>query len=125
MFRCVNFYTIGQRHGLNVGGGSPYYVVEKRFEKKQLVVSSNFHPALFQKTLTATKLNFFRDRGNLSTAIRCQARIRHRQPLQNCRLVIDAEIARVEFDEPQRAVTPGQSIVFYQNDLVLGGGIIV
>jgi tRNA-specific 2-thiouridylase len=120
----INFFTIGQRHGLSVGGGAPYYVVEKRAEKKQLIVSSNFHPALFQKILTAKKLNFFRDCGKFSTPLLCQARIRHRQPLQDCTLTIQDDTAHVEFDEPQRAVTPGQSIVFYQNEIVLGGGII-
>ncbi len=123
----VNFYTIGQRHGLNVGGGTPYYVVEKRPEKKQLVVSSNFHPALFQKTLTAKKINWltsFLGCELLSTPFACQARIRHRQPLQNCVLTIEGDTAHVHFDEAQRAITPGQSIVFYQDEIVLGGGII-
>ncbi len=121
----VHFYTIGQRHGLNVGGGTPYYVVEKRPEKKQLVVSSNFHPALFHKTLTANRLNFFHPSEDRPTSLRCQARIRHRQPLQDCVLTVKVDVAHVEFDEPQRAVTPGQSIVFYQDKTVLGGGIIV
>lgn len=123
----VNFYTIGQRHGLNIGGGTPYYVVEKRAQTKQLVVSSNFHPALFKKNLVATKINLltlFHDRELLSTSLRCQARIRHRQPLQDCVVRFEAETAHVEFAEPQRAVTPGQSIVFYDGEIVIGGGII-
>jgi tRNA-specific 2-thiouridylase len=112
------FYTIGQRHGLQIGGGAPYYIVEKRPLTNELVVSSNFHPALFRSDLTASKLNWFH---TPSFPFTCQARIRYRQPLQEC---VVEEGVRVLFSIPQRAVTPGQSIVFYQNDDVLGGGII-
>ncbi len=165
----VAFYTIGQRHGLNVGGGTPYYVVEKKPATKQLVVSSNFHPALFKKELTAIQCNWFRDlsrppfQGGLQgvtgasatpphlplerggSTFRCQARIRYRQPVAPCTVTIlplfppEADPAlrdkgepegvagdrvHVHFDGPQRAVTPGQSIVFYQDDEMLGGGVI-
>ena len=118
----VAFYTIGQRHGLNVGGGTPYYVVEKKPETKQLIVSSNFHPALFKKELIAGQVNWFR---SVSSPLRCQARIRYRQPVAFCRVTIqDDGRTTVVFDEPQRAVTPGQSIVFYDGEEMLGGGII-
>lgn len=123
----INFYTIGQRHGLNIGGGMPYYVVEKRPKTKQLIVSSNYHPSLYKKNLTARQINlltFFHDREKLSTPFKCQARIRHRQPLQDCLLTLNDDFAQVEFDVPQRAVTPGQSIVFYDGEAVMGGGII-
>ncbi len=125
------FYTIGQRHGLNVGGGTPYYVVEKRPETNTLVVSSNYHPKLFEKTLTAGQLNWFRKPTSFPYA--CQARIRYRQPLASCRVSLplskgELEGVRsgvfVEFDDPQRAVTPGQSIVFYDGEEMIGGGII-
>lgn len=119
----LNFYTIGQRHGLNIGGGTPYYVVEKRPQTKELVVTSNFHPALFKKTLHATQLNFLVSK-DFITSDRFHARIRHRQPLQLCSVEFTHDEASVIFDEPQRAVTPGQSIVFYQDDIVVGGGII-
>ena len=167
------FYTIGQRHGLNVGGGTPYYVVEKKPETKQLVVSSNFHPALFKKELTAIQCNWFRDllrptfQGGQSRepgsrfagqgvtgasatppslplerggSFRCQARIRYRQPLASCTVTVRPPFqggqsrepgsrfagqgVHVVFDEHQRAVTPGQSVVFYQGEEMLGGGII-
>lgn len=120
----VNFYTIGQRHGLGIGGGTPYYVVEKRPEVNELVVASNYHPRLYASSLRASMLNVFCDRALLSTPLACQARIRHRQPLQNCTAVVQGDQLRVEFDKPQRAVTPGQSVVLYKDDIVLAGGII-
>lgn len=118
----VAFYTIGQRHGLNVGGGTPYYVVDKKPEAKQLVVSSNFHPKLFGKTVPAFQANWFR-RPTVGDAV--SARVRYRQPLQSCRIVsVDDDRVEAEFNEPVRAVTPGQSIVFYDGDEMLGGAII-
>lgn len=116
------FYTIGQRQGLKIGGGEPYYVVEKRPQTKELVVSSNFHPALFKSELTASQLNWFE---KIESPRTCLARIRYRQPLQFCTISsLDEDVLSVQFKEPQRAVTPGQSIVFYDGETVLGGGII-
>lgn len=118
----VAFYTIGQRHGLNVGGGMPYYVVGKKPEAKQLIVSSNFHPALFGKTLSAHQANWFRVP---KVGDQVFARVRYRQPLQPCTITaIDGEEVSVEFAEPVRAVTSGQSIVFYDGEEMLGGAII-
>ena len=149
----VAFYTIGQRHGLNVGGGTPYYVVDKKPETKQLIVSSNFHPALFEKKLVATSTNWFRRPELDGTKVpgKYSARVRYRQPLQACSIVsitqvpppdrqegsayakasvdksgvVVTEEITVEFDEPVRAVTPGQSIVIYDGEEMIGGGIIV
>ena len=124
------FYTIGQREGLGIGGGEPYYVIEKRPETKELVVGSNFHPGLFKKELTASQLNWFE---KPTVPFSCQARIRYRQPLQECEVFPPArggikgggsDGVLVKFSHPQRAVTPGQSIVFYDGEKVLGGGII-
>jgi tRNA-specific 2-thiouridylase len=123
----INFYTIGQRHGLDIGGGDPYYVVEKRRETNEIVVGSNFHPALFKKELTASQLNWFKEP---PFPIECEARLRHRQPVQKCVVTLchpeqsEGPRVHVAFDEPQRAVTPGQSIVFYRGDEMIGGGII-
>lgn len=118
----INFYTIGQRHGLNIGGGTPHYVVEKRSNTKELVVTSNFHPSLFQEKLSAKDLNWFE---KIIAPRKCQCRIRYRQPLQECTISsISNGKVTVEFTEPQRAITPGQSIVFYDKELVIGGGII-
>ncbi len=120
----VNFYTIGQRHGLGIGGGTPYYVVEKRSATNELIVSSHFHPRLYTKKLLASQLNFLVDPSVFEEPISCHARIRHRQPLQACRVTQKNDTWHVEFDQPQRAVTPGQSIVLYRDNIVLGGGII-
>jgi len=118
----INFYTIGQRHGLDIGGGDPYYVVEKRRETNEVVVGSNFHPALFKKELTASQLNWFKEP---QFPIECEARLRHRQPVQKCVVSQESDNqVHVTFSEPQRAVTPGQSIVFYVGDEMIGGGII-
>lgn len=124
----VAFYTIGQRHGLNVGGGTPYYVVNKKPETKQIIVSSNFHPRLFEKTVVAFQANWFR---RPSVGDKIAARVRYRQPLQSCTVTTVSppfqggdEGVVTEFNEPVRAVTPGQSIVFYNGEEMLGGAVI-
>lgn len=116
------FYTIGQREGLGLGGGVPYYVVGKDPTKNALIVSSNFDQALYRAELTAHSCNWFR---KPESGTVCQARIRYRQPLQKCRIeAISEQTIRVVFDEPQRAVTPGQSLVLYDGEEMIGGGII-
>lgn len=118
----IAFYTIGQRHGLNVGGGTPYYVVGKDVETKRLIVSSNFHPALFGTTVSAFQANWFRQP---KAGDRVAARVRYRQALQPCVVTrVTADEIDVTFDEPVRAVTPGQSIVLYDGEEMLGGAII-
>ncbi|MFA6131625.1 MAG: tRNA 2-thiouridine(34) synthase MnmA [Patescibacteria group bacterium] len=130
------FYTIGQREGLNIGGGTPYYIVDKKPESNELVVSSNFDQALFKKEMTAIQINWFNKPKKFP--YKCQARIRYRQPLADC--VInpspltplpegegeggEGRTLAVTFEKPQRAVTPGQSIVFYDGEEMIGGGII-
>ncbi len=118
----ISYYTIGQRHGLDIGGGDPYYVVEKRKGTKELVVASQYHPSLFKKAIKAKDLNWFRD---VDMPFKCQARIRYRQKVQDCKIMslVNGEVD-VLFSEPQRAVTSGQSIVFYDGDEMVGGGII-
>lgn len=116
------FYTIGQREGLNLGGGMPYYVVAKKPETNELVVSSNFEPALFSDRLEADSCNWFR---KIKPPFKCKCRIRYRQPLVGCKIERGNEnFCSVQFDVPQRAVTPGQSIVFYDGEEMVGGGII-
>ncbi len=126
----IAFYTIGQRHGLQVGGGTPFYVVDKKTELKQLIVSSNFHPTLFKNHLDAYASNWFR---RPVVGDRVFARVRYRQPLQLCTVTkMEADTVSVRFDEPVRAVTAGQSIVLYAaidydgpDREMLGGAIIL
>jgi tRNA-specific 2-thiouridylase len=98
-------------------------VVDKDLEHNRLVVAQGHdHPRLLCPTLDAGQLHWIS--GSPPDALHCQARLRHRQPLQSCRVTIEQERCRVEFEQPQRAATPGQSIVFYQDQQCLGGAII-
>ncbi|MFH1089529.1 MAG: tRNA 2-thiouridine(34) synthase MnmA [Candidatus Uhrbacteria bacterium] len=118
------FYTIGQREGLNIGGGTPYYVVAKKPATNELVVSSNFEQALFADSLEADSCNWFNQPKTLP--FECECRIRYRQPLVKC--IIEEtkkDTVKISFKEPQRAVTSGQSVVFYAGEEMIGGGIIV
>ncbi len=123
----VWFYTEGQRHGLNIGGsGLPYYVVGKDVEKNILVVALGpQHDALYRKKLYADSLNWVSGK-EPKYPFMCEARIRYRQPLQKCTIVnIKDERAEVVFEEKQRAIAPGQSIVFYKGRECIGGGVII
>ena len=110
------FYTIGQRHGLNLGGGLPYYVTGKNIEKNEVYVSKNLNA----KSLWTTELEL-KDiilRGEAPANI--QVRIRHRAPLINASLAGDKVIFEKEIKRP----ASGQSVVIYDGDICLGGGII-
>jgi len=118
-------FTIGQRHGLDLGGGEPYFVVEKDPKRNTVVVArGSGHPALFAKTLLAGDEHWISGRPP-KLPLRCEARIRYRQPLQRAR-VRRAESGGllVEFSDPQRAVTPGQFVAFYRGEVCLGGAVI-
>lgn len=120
----VSFYTIGQRHGLGVGGGIPFYVAEKDQKTNTLIVAEGPNDnCLFKKELVAIDLNWMQA---IELPLSCEARIRYRQKLQSCRVekMKDQSRVRVVFKEEQRAVTPGQSIVFYRRGKMLGGGVI-
>ena len=125
----LSFYTIGQRHGIGIGGGTPYYVAAKEPATNTLIVSEgNIDPALYKKEIEISDLNWINPfQGLPLESLECEARIRYRQPLQKCRIQLGNPVSklRVVFDEPQRAVTPGQSAVFYKDEEMLGGGIIV
>lgn len=124
------FHTIGQRQGLGIGGrrtgsGEPWYVAGKDLaENTLLVAQGHHHPALMHRCLQASKMHWIT--GQLpDLPLRCQAKIRYRQADQPCTLEsLDNKSAVVRFDEPQRAIAPGQAIVFYSGDECLGGGII-
>ena len=123
------YHTIGQRQGLGIGGRAdrgtqPWYVVDKNLEDNVLIVAQgNQHPALFKSTLYASEVHWI-SAVQPPLPLNCAAKTRYRQPDQDCTLSVCEQGYRVDFVAPQRAITPGQSVVFYQNELCLGGGII-
>ncbi|MGB5562113.1 MAG: tRNA 2-thiouridine(34) synthase MnmA [Sedimenticolaceae bacterium] len=122
------YYTLGQRQGLGIGGvadapDEPWFVVAKDLEQNLLrVAQGHDNPLLFRASLTARQLHWVS--GSPPPACRYMARCRHRQPLQPCTITQEGDRLEVQFDQPQRALTPGQSIVLYDGDVCLGGGII-
>jgi len=124
------YYTLGQRKGLGIGGRQdaneePWFVVEKDIKNNRLIVAQGHsHPLLLKDGLIASQLHWVAGRPP-TLPLNCKARIRHRQPLQACVVgALDDGQCKVTFEQQQRAVTPGQSIVFYLDDECLGGGII-
>jgi tRNA-specific 2-thiouridylase len=124
------FYTIGQREGLGIGGrqgatGDPWYVAGKDTAHNILrVVQGVDHPALFSRRLCTGRLHWIAGSAP-ALPLECTARIRYRQPDRPCVVASGpAHGGLVEFTEPQRAVTPGQSVVFYDGETCLGGGVI-
>lgn len=124
------YHTIGQRQGLGIGGLAsaaelPWYVVEKDLERNVLLVAQgNDHPALFKRSLVVSQVWWIAHESP-ALPLSCHAKIRYRQSDQPCSLTkLEDGGYKAEFDDPQRAVTPGQSVVFYLADRCLGGGII-
>lgn len=121
--RGIPYYTIGQRKGLGIAARTPLYVVALRPEKNQVVVGSN--EDLFRTRLLADDLRFT-DGEAPAKEFRCQAKIRYGIRVHDCLVTLkDDGRAVVKFDEPQRAVTSGQSVVFYDEDRLIGGGTIL
>ena len=115
-------YTLGQRKGLNLAMGTPVYVCAKDMERNTVTVGPN--EALFSTTLRATDWNWF-PFPTLAEPIRVSAKARYNQPPQPATVYPEENgFARVVFDEPQRALTPGQAVVLYDGEMVIGGGTI-
>lgn len=128
------YHTLGQRQGLGIGGlknhpDAPWFVAGKDLKRNVLTaVQGKNNPLLFNDWLTASSIFWVNDAP--TTPLTCKAKVRYRQDDQECTLLShtnengDIEGYRVEFAKPQRAVTPGQSVVFYLDDICLGGGVI-
>ena len=120
--RGIPYYTIGQRKGLGIAARTPLYVVSLRPDKNLVVVGSN--EDLFRSRLLADELHFSDDVPP-AEEFRCQAKIRYGIRVHDCTVTLENGRALVKFDEPQRAVTTGQSVVFYEEDRLIGGGTIL
>ena len=117
------FYTIGQRHGLNVGGGLPFYVVGKDMKKNQVYVTTDINDKnLWSNVLHMTHLHWI---NGAPKDLHVQVRTRHRAPLIKGILHKTDSGYSITLENDIRALTPGQSAVIYQGDVVLGGGILI
>lgn len=119
-----SYYTNGQRKGLGLGGpGGPWFVADKDIENNFVyVVEGERHPALFADELWAFEESWVNNRPTFP--LKCSAKIRYRQQDQACTIYEDGKSLKVIFDEPQRAISVQQSIVFYQENVCLGGAVI-
>jgi len=126
----AEFYTIGQRHGIGIGGGIPYYVISTDVRTNTITVAEGpYEEALFASETYVADIHWIAGRAPV-LPLKCDVRIRYRQPLQKATIVHDGDRIKVEFESPQRAVTPGQSVVLYATEessvgrQMLGGGVI-
>lgn len=120
----VYYYTIGQRKGIGIGGGVPYFVVNKNIEKNQLIVArGSWSEELFYESCEVTNLSWIYKEAKLP--LKCRVKTRYRQIDQECELIKVKNNIKIIFKEKQRAITSGQSAVFYKKDECLGGGIII
>ncbi len=122
------YYTLGQRHGLGIGGnkdgnGEPWFVVKKDIKNNIVYVAQGEHPLLYSSSSVASQLSFIA--GEIpARSFDCTAKFRYRQPDQQVHVEIDNGKMLLTHKNAQRAVTPGQSVVLYDQDICLGGGII-
>ena len=129
--RGLAWHTIGQRQGLGIGGvaeagEAPWFVARKDVARNALiVVQGGDHPLLYAQEMAGEPLHWISGQAPSAAPIECCCRLRHRQPLQRCTIVgYDNLTCQVRFAAPQRAITPGQSAVFYLGDECLGGCVI-
>lgn len=128
------YYTLGQRGGIGIGGmknaqEGAWFVLHKDMQNNRLVVGQGHdHPLMLSNELDSEEIYWIAGEQVIpSTGLRCTAKTRYRQPDQYCTIYPHPDFplgVRVVFDEPQRAATPGQSVVFYQEQICLGGGVI-
>lgn len=134
--RGLPFYTVGQRHGFGclstsletaagAAGGEPYYVAKKIVETNTLVVARAYDPALFRNEIEAIDAHWINDEPKFP--LECLVRLRYRQNLQSCTVKIQSKTGRLHliFKDGQKAVTPGQYVVFYDGDVCLGSAVIL
>lgn len=118
------FYTVGQRHGLGIGGGIPFYIIKKDLKNNRLIVAlGDNDKRLYSKSLIFMQPTWISGKPP-QTPLRCQARIRYRQPARSCSLQLHNKYGVIKFAVPQRAITPGQFVVLYKGREMLGAGVI-
>lgn len=117
------FYTLGQRHGLDIGGGLPYYVVGKDMYKNEVYVTTDLNDDTLWKNII--KLGNIHWINNRPIDGRYQIRVRHRAPLAKADLRVVGDEVVLTLENPERAIAVGQSVVIYDGEVCLGGGIIV
>jgi tRNA-specific 2-thiouridylase len=123
------YYTLGQRNGLGIGGrqgmgGEPWYVVGKDVAANVLYVAQGGENHWLQSRRLHAEAPAWVAGSAPATVFRCTAKTRYRQPDQACEVRVSDAGVEVRFDVPQRAVTPGQSVVFYDGEACLGGAVI-
>jgi tRNA-specific 2-thiouridylase len=125
------YYTLGQRQGLGIGGRTdrgeePWYVVAKNLQDNVLIVAQGEHEMLFSDRLIATDTSWIGSAPKgIESGLSCHAKIRYRQADQACTVkALDNDRVEVRFDTRQKAVAPGQFVVFYDDDRCLGGSVI-
>ncbi|MHB1315287.1 MAG: tRNA 2-thiouridine(34) synthase MnmA [Christensenellales bacterium] len=119
------YYTLGQRRGLGIGGGGTgerWFVIKKELNENVLYVQQGGGKELMSRSLTVDSIHWIRS--EMGQALSCSAKVRYRQNDQKCRIVRSGLGYLVEFEQQQRAVTPGQWAVFYDGEECLGGGVI-
>jgi len=117
------FYTLGQRHGLDLGGGLPYYVVRKDMDKNEVYVTTDLNDdTLWKKEIRLSDVHWINE---APSGGKYQIRIRHQAPFVDAMLSFDGKNVVLKSENPGRAIASGQSVVIYDREVCLGGGIII
>jgi tRNA-specific 2-thiouridylase len=117
------FYTLGQRHGLDIGGGLPYYVVGKDMAKNEVYVASDLNDSsLWLDDVNLAEIHWINNKPHTGDY---QVRLRHRAPLIDAHLTFSGDNIRLKLAESQRVITPGQSVVIYDDQTCIGGGVVI